>query len=258
MHFLKQIIENPRFEEPAKKHMDVHKHFYRYSKGEFSGPAMKMKRYSTKITMKGSFEYEDVVQEIVTRTTPSDTIEVEGKLITGRDITDTLNKLNLDWELEEKSGRGKGYEIEFSETFSREKLLKIIEEFREHCYLMLNYKVNKYSQIKTEEKLPKPSKKNPIEDDIDKRVSFSRGYVETNQKNLGLVYDYILPDFKSKMPEDWDDLVLTNNYNIEEIEIPKDAESSRMMRIMAVRKGTLTRTVKCDGKTFKKQYSISV
>jgi hypothetical protein len=60
------------------------------------------------------------------------------------------------------------------------------------------------------------------------------------------------------MPEDWDDLVLTNNYNIEEIEIPKDAESSRMMRIMAVRKGTLTRTVKCDGKTFKKQYSISV
>lgn len=258
MHFLKQIIENPSFEEPAKEHMDVHKHFYRYSRGKFSGPAMKMKKYSTKITMKGSFEYEDAVQEIVTKTVPKNDINVEGIVITGRDISDTLKKLGLNWELEEKSGKSKGYETEFSDTLSKDKVLQIIEELREHCYVMLNYKVNKYCQVKTDEKLPKPSKKNPIEDDIDKRVSFCRGYVETNQSNIELVYDYILSDFKSEMPNDWTDIILTNTYDIDEIEIPKDVKNSRMMRIMAIRKGKLIRTLKCDDKTFTREYSFSV
>ncbi|TFG00421.1 MAG: hypothetical protein EU541_02290 [Promethearchaeota archaeon] len=258
MHFIKQIIENENFEEPAKEHMDVHKHFYRYSKGEFSGPAIKMKKYSTKITLKGSFEYEDAIQELVTMTAPNSIIDVEGKVVTGRDISDLLKDLNLDWKLEKKTGKAKGYKIKFSDSLKKEKIMEIIETLREHCYLMLNFKIDKYCQVKTDEKLPKPSKKNPIEDDINKRVSFSRGYVETNQNNLELIYDHLLPDFKSELPDDWTDLILTNTYKINDIEIPKDVKNSRMMRIMAIRKGTLVREVECDNQTFTKEYSLYV
>ncbi len=258
MHFLNKIIEKPDFDTPAKEHMDVHKHFYRYSKGEFSGPAMKMKKYSTKVTLKGSFEYEDLIQELVTKTAPNSLIEVEGKVITGRDISDKLIELNLDWDLKEKSGKSKGYKGQFSDELSRERILEIIETLREDCYLMLNFKINKYCQVKTDEKLPKPSKKNPIEDDIDKRVSFSRGYIETTPEHLEIIYDHLMPDFKEELPDDWTDITLTNIYNINDIEIPRDVKNSRMMRILAIRKGKLIRTVECDGKSFRKEYTISV
>jgi hypothetical protein len=258
MHFLKEIIKNPILENPAKDHMNIHRHFVKYSRGEFTGPGIKLKKYSTKIVLKGSLEYEDIVQEIVTRTVSKEYIAVEGKIIARRDITDTLNDLDLDWQVKENTGKSKGFKTKFSETLSKEKLLEIIQELRKDCYLILNFKIDKYCQIKTDEKLPKPSKKNPIEDDIDKRVSFSRGYVKTNKQNLDLVYEHILPDFKSELPDDWTDIILTNTYQINDIEIPKDAKNSRMMRINAIRKGKLVRTVKIDEKIIKKKYSIKV
>ncbi|GAG82342.1 unnamed protein product [marine sediment metagenome] len=49
MHFLKKIIESPNLEDPAKQHIDVHRHFYRYSKGEFLGPALKISKSNTRI-----------------------------------------------------------------------------------------------------------------------------------------------------------------------------------------------------------------
>ena len=51
MHFLKKITESPILEDPAKKHLDVHRHFYRYSKGEFIGPAIKISKTSSRITI---------------------------------------------------------------------------------------------------------------------------------------------------------------------------------------------------------------
>ena len=41
MHFLSELIESPNLDDPAKKHMSIHRHFYRYSKGDFIGPALK-------------------------------------------------------------------------------------------------------------------------------------------------------------------------------------------------------------------------
>ena len=65
MHFLKQLIETPILKDPSKNHMNIHRHFYRYSKGDFLGPAMKITQTKTKITLKGSHEYEDLILENV-------------------------------------------------------------------------------------------------------------------------------------------------------------------------------------------------
>ena len=50
MHFLKKIIETPILKDPAVDHIDVHRHFYRYSKGEFIGPALKISKSKARIT----------------------------------------------------------------------------------------------------------------------------------------------------------------------------------------------------------------
>ncbi|TXT53237.1 MAG: hypothetical protein BAJALOKI1v1_2580003 [Promethearchaeota archaeon] len=258
MHFLTKVIENSKLENPAEEHMDVHRHFNRYSRGSFSGPSLKMRAYSTKIVLKGSLEYEDIIQEIVVKTISEESIEVNGKVSSTQDISSTLDKLNLDWNLEETTGKTKKYKAEFKETISKDKLLEAIEAFREHSYLMLSFDKGKYTKVSTKKRLPRPSKKNPVEEDIDKKVSFCSGYVVNTQANMNLIISKLLPDFRSEIPKEWNQLILNNYYKIDAIEIPKNIKDSRLLRIMAIRKGKLIRSMEVDDITNEKQYTLSV
>ena len=49
MHYLSELIETPSLEDPAKNHMNIHRHFYRYSKGDFIGPALKITKSKARI-----------------------------------------------------------------------------------------------------------------------------------------------------------------------------------------------------------------
>jgi len=258
MHFLKEVIENLDLEKPAENNMEVHRHFNRYSRGSFSGPALIIKKYSTKITLKGSLEYEDIIQEIVIRTLNDEEVEVKGKVISIHDINSTINQLNLNWNIKESTGKVKKYKAEFNEKLKKNKLLKAIEEFRKDSFLILSFNKNKYCKVSTKTSLPRPSKKNPIDDDIDKKVSFCSGYIINNKDNLDMVLDELIPDFKDELPKEWDQLSLTNVYKINEIQIPKNINDSKMLRIMAIRKGKLIRNLQIDDEVIEKQYSIMV
>ena len=81
MHFLSKLIETPNLDNPAKNHMSIHRHFIRYSKGDFIGPALKISKTSGKITLKGTHEYEDLILELVVKSlskTQAD-FEIKGK-----------------------------------------------------------------------------------------------------------------------------------------------------------------------------------
>jgi len=258
MHFLKKITENPTLDDPAKEHMDVHRHFYRYSRGEFSGPAIKLRQTSTKFTLKGSLEYEDLVQELILRSVATDELEVEGTLITGKDISERLEELDLGWDLKESSGKTKNYKANFEQTIETKKLINIIEEFRENSYILLNFRLEKWVRVDTKSRLPKPSKKKPIDDDVNKRVQFCKGYMDHTDENNQMIMDEVLFDFKDEIPKDWNKITLTNNYRINEILIPRGVKDSRKLRILAVRKGKLIRTAEIDGEIIEKQYSFVV
>ncbi|MHA2390955.1 MAG: hypothetical protein ACXAEX_03225, partial [Promethearchaeota archaeon] len=78
MHYLKKLIQSPNLKDPAKQHLDIHRHFYRYSKGEFLGPAIKITKTKTRITLKSTHEYEDLILEIVANTIPDEEVEIKG------------------------------------------------------------------------------------------------------------------------------------------------------------------------------------
>ena len=109
MHFLTELVKTPELKDPFKKYLKIHRHFYRYSKGEFIGPALKITQTSTRITLKGSHEYEDLIQEIVANTIASDNFEIKGTLISGKDISDTIMNFGFDWNLKKSSGDTKNY-----------------------------------------------------------------------------------------------------------------------------------------------------
>jgi len=60
-HYLAKLIANPNPNDPIKDAPDVHKHFTRYSKGPFEGPVFKISRTKSKITLRASHEYEDLL-----------------------------------------------------------------------------------------------------------------------------------------------------------------------------------------------------
>jgi hypothetical protein len=260
MHFLKKIIKTPILEDPANNHMDIHRHFYRYSRGDFIGPALKISKTKAKFTLKGSHEYEDLIQELVTRgiPNPNDNFEIKGRLISGADINDLISNLGYDWDLKQSTGKTKNFKAEIIDTTNRDSLLKGIEAFRDKSYFLISFNLNPNCKVTTKKNLPQPSKKKVEDDDVSKRIGFCTGYMVNSEKNLNNIIDNALTDFKSELPKNWKSITIFNNYKITEIIIPKNISNSRLLRIMAIRKGTMFRSIHINGEIIEKQYSIVV
>lgn len=258
MHFLRKLIESPELNDPAKKHKNIHRHFARYSKGIFIGPAIKITRTNTKITLKGSFEYEDLIQEIIATTISDGEFEINGVLITGSDIKEDISNLGLDWKLNKSTGKTINYKATINDKIDRNNLIEVIETLRETSYLLLSFNLNPTCKVSTKKRIPQPSKKKIEEDDINKRVQFCNGVINNSERNIKLIIDLVLEDFKLELPEKWKTTTITNNYNITDIIIPKNIKNSSLLRIMALRKGKMTRTLDVDGELIEKQYSITV
>jgi len=259
MHFLNTIVNRPQLEDPAKNHFKVHRHFYRYSKGEFLGPAITISKTKAKITLKGTHEYEDLIQEITCRTATEDSFEVKGVLITGKDISETLSNLGLEWKLKKSTGQTKNYKSEFVDTLTKDTLIETIETLRDTSYLLLSFNNGPSCKVTTKKRIPQPSKKKAEDDELSKRIQFCSGIINNTNSNMSLILDLVLPDFKSKIPDNWKKLSLTNNYRITEVEIPKNIKNSMLMRIMAIRKGKMLRSLELDnGNLVENQYNIVV
>jgi hypothetical protein len=262
MHFLKEIVENPELEDPFNKHLNVHRHFARYSKGVFIGPAFKITKTNTKITIKGSFEFEDFIQEMVVKTVPDETLKIKCSLIASKDISDTITNLGLEWRLKKTQDKDTGVIRSFKATFDGEInkniLLESIKSLRETSYLLLNFNLNPTCKITTKLRLPQPSKKKPEEDDIGKRLQFCTGIINNTEASIKMIIEGCLSDFKSEIPSKWRTIILTNTYNINDIEIPKNVKNSKLLRVMATRKGKLIRTINVDKEIIENQYNIVV
>ncbi|NHJ20255.1 MAG: hypothetical protein EAX91_04865 [Candidatus Lokiarchaeota archaeon] len=260
MHFLSELIKNPILENPPKNYMSIHRHFYRYSKGDFIGPALKISKTSGKITLKGTHEYEDLILELVGKSISSSELEFEikGKLISGEDLKETISHLGLTWELKKSTGQTKNYKADIIDKVKKNQLLQAIDIFRKNSYLLLSFGINPNCKVTTKKSIPQPSKKKVEDDDLSKRIQFCSGTLSTTATNLKMVLDSAVPDFISEIPKNWKSLIIFNNYKINEIEIPKNIKNSSLLRIMAVRKGKMFRSLDVDGEVIEKQYSIIV
>lgn len=258
MHYLKKLIENPNLEAPAQKHMDIHRHFNRYSRGDFLGPALKINTTSSKITLKGTHEYEDLILESVVNSIEDDIgkFEIKGSLITGGDISKDLSKLGFEWKLKKSTGQTKNYKSDILDTVTKDQLLEGLKFFRSNSYFLISFNINPSCKITTKKNIPQPSKKTPEDDDLTKRIQFSTGYLKNNKKNIEFILKSTLSDFKSEIPNSWKSISILNNYKITEIETPKDLKDSRLMRIYAIRKGKITRSIEIDQEVYEKQYDF--
>ncbi len=253
MHFLKKLTESPILEDPAQQHLDIHRHFYRYSKGEFIGPALKLTKSKARITLKGSHEYEDLILEVVANTISEDDVDIKGTLISGSDISDLITNLGFDWNLKKSTGKTKNYKANILSKTNKGILLESIEAFRKTSYYLISLNLNPTCKVTTKKNIPQPSKKKVEEDDISKRIGFCTGIITNNEKNLSMVKKLSLYDFLSEIPEIWKSIIIKNNYKITEIILPDHIDNWGLKRILAIRKGKLFRSINIDGEVLEKQ-----
>ncbi len=258
MHFLKKLTESPVLEDPAQKHIDVHRHFYRYSKGEFIGPALKITKSSARITLKGSHEYEDLILEVATNTISEDDVEIKGTLISGSDISNLITNLGFDWNLKKSTGKTKNYKANILSKTSKGTLLESIDAFRKTSYYLISFNLNPLCKVTTKKKIPQPSKKKVEDDDLTKRIGFCTGIINNSEKNLSMLTNLTLHDFVSEIPQKWKKIIILNNYKITDIILPDHIDNWGLKRILAIRKGKLFRSMDIDGEVLEKQYSFSV
>jgi hypothetical protein len=272
MHFIKDLLGKPMDSDPIKNIPQVHRHFMRYSKGEFEGPSMVIKISKTNITVNGSFEFEDLCAWIAGKCMP-DSIKpfnITGSLISGNDFSNNIQKLGIDWKVKKSTGQTKNFKTVLKPAdkaaISKDQLVKLIENLNSDCYILLNFKAGEPTNftLTTAKNPPRPKTKGGTEEEEAKeqaaRIKFTSLKIPFSEDNLKLLINEAVPDYKDEISSKVKVIEVTNSYTIQELILPpkeKVTESSQY-RTLTLRKGILKRKIVIDGKKFSKDIPFKI
>lgn len=215
----------------------AHRFFVRFGKGVFNG------RFILKIgkTIKGSFEN---VPGIILFLSEISDIEIEGKILSKKDIDGLLHKAGIEI-IEKKNKKIIEYEVKGK---TKKNMLK--EVYRNSYFLLLDVRADGI-EFKCKKKLPKPNKKAEVK--IDKNFfSLKLNEVFLNKFRKEFLFD---------VPENNKKIEIIHTIVVDNIIIPKDLEKYgdyEKIRLSALREGKIIRKIKVNGKEIIKQYKFKV
>lgn len=262
MSFIAKMVKKGVYSQPDEEVPDIHRRFVKYSKGAFPGPSLKIKITKPKITIKASFDYDDAMLFIALQAVSAKTLQVSGSIISGEDFSPILKKNNFppEFKVVESKGQAKNFKVEIKEEveISTESLQKALSDLFNSCYVLLSF-VSKESDVsyKCKSKPPTPNKKDPSDDDPEKRLGFATLTLANKPENFKLIKEILIPEEKMVLSNP-KEITIENNYEIEDLEMPKNEKDSRLIRIKTKRKGKLKRMITVDGKEFVFQYDFAV
>lgn len=194
---------------------EAHGHFVRFSKGRFEGRAVLNLRRTSKIKLKGSFEWANDFVEIVSEL---DSNAKFSGIILSREQLDLGNE-------KKKKGRFQ-YDLE---DISSEK----IKEIKDKVYAMLLDSEIEDIKLKIKKKLPKPGKSAAKVDDKFCQIEVDLRYWPQIKEA------FMLPECKK--------CKTSHVFEINEIILPEGEKDSAKIREMAKRKGKIVRKMEIDG-----------
>ncbi|MHA1143369.1 MAG: hypothetical protein ACTSRW_01400 [Candidatus Helarchaeota archaeon] len=274
MHFINKIIEN-------KVDDYVHNRFVKFSKGTYknAGPVIQIKSSKkNRLTINGSYEYEDLIGLFMSKNFPEDNYTVSGTIYTQPRVSPDIVPLEIGtpWQPGKRDLKSL-FLKKVQQTMTPAEINQIYEQFSDTCYLLLSISPSsgKIWTIKTKENIPSLKKMkdgNPLDEckpetqvkckDIDfcteteiclkTRLGFCRAKTGDMDKDaIQTLYDMFLEDF-SQLPSSFTELKLVNQYYITSLVFPpnRDELSARELREKTKRAGTLHRVLFLDGKKF--------
>ncbi len=254
------MIENPVKEAP-----DVHKHFTRYSKGLFSGPAVKISQTKDKITIWCSHEYEDAVLRIALALIPDEIINVTGAIVSSINFIPLIDKIGLGKDFYPLKSKGKSvnYTTMLKSAVSVEKkLIEILSVMgTPYVYSLLNFTSEDQKIIlKIKKKPPRPNSKNPEDSALGAKLKFCILKIPKTTETLKAIIDTFAQDFVDEIPIKWKSITIQNTYEITNLIFPDKEEglSSRKFRLNTLREGKLKRVATIDSTDYTNSVEFKV
>ena len=210
--FIKKIFEN-------KIDESVHRQFVRFGKGVYPGRAIiKITKQPDKIKIGTNFELANDVVEFCSQL--SSNLKCSGIII-------SKEKLELPGE-KKKAGL---LEYNINQDLTSDQIKKILEK----CYAILLDIESPGISLKSKKKLPKPGKAG------DSKIDDKFCQLELDTKYWPQVkseFAFDMPDFKKALT--------VHTYTISDIILPKGEKDFEKIRLMAKRKGKITRKITLD------------
>ena len=201
-----------------------HSQFVRFGKGKFKNRAVLNLQKTSKIKLRGSFEWANDFAEIASELAD---IKFSGII---------LSKEQLDLDNEKKKSGIFQYEVSNLESNK-------IKEIKDKIYTMLLDGDGEGITLKIKKKLPKPGK---AEGKIDDKFC----QLETDLKYWDKIKEaFMLPECKKCR--------ISHTFEITDIIIPKDGGDFEKIRILAKRKGKIIRNLEVDKKESKEEIEFS-
>jgi hypothetical protein len=229
----------------------VHWRLVKYSKGEFEGNVIEVKARGKSIAISGSPEYEDLIGWILFRYAPAELeFKVTGSIKSAKDHTDILQGVGLDVAMSRPKGKAKYNAKIDGITVPARTMRDVYSSLMDDCNILFTAKIasgEKEWSLTTKKDYPRPSTKGELkEPDTD----FCKATLPTSSEAMEGILSEVVPDLRSEFHGPFKQLRVTNSYRVNEIVLPesKGESDAAQVRILAKRKGVLSRKVLVDGK----------
>ena len=228
MHFLTKLL-NDKIDE------EVHRAFIGYSQGKFPGPKIQLNLSKKNIRVRSGPYYGKFILEFISFHLPANIqVIIDGIIESASNLKELVDELNLGGTLQKK----KGIHIWKGEaTLTGSQLKQITDTLLTNNMIFLDIELAN-SDLPWTMKTKKKISKGQLQKAPD--TKFASGVFNRSTDILNSLKQMLYPDLDIPV---YSKLVLTNEYIIENLEIPDDPDMDpRTKRLQTRRKGILNRT----------------
>jgi len=239
----------------------THARLVKYGIGNHPGPRTRLTLTKTSIRFKADLDQEKELLKGYILGAPEGAHKVKGMIITYSDLTSEYGSLNM--PITWKKSKGKGipvFKAKIDEIAPLEdiKALLDLDDPTTFYLLSLNPKDGtKPWKVITKTSFPKGGPKEKDATKAEKDPVFTKGALGNTPELLEYILDTFVPDAKDKIGPKTKNIMVRNNLEILDIEIPADPSLSfSEKRRLAKKRGKLIRSITIDDEDYTFEYEF--
>ncbi|MFX1483868.1 MAG: hypothetical protein ACFFCP_11855 [Promethearchaeota archaeon] len=237
----------------------THAKLVKYGVGQHPGPRIKLTLTKPSIRFKADIDLEKDILKGYLLGAPSGTHKVKGQIITYSDLTSKYSSLNM--PLVWKKSKGV-FTAKVNDIAPHNDIKALFEIDGPTTFYLLSITPRdgtKPWSVTTKTSFPKGGPKEEDEEKGEKDPVFTKGALGNTPEVLDFILDTYLPDARDKVGSKTKNIMIRNNIEILEIEIPDDRGMSfSEKRRLAKKRGKLIRAITIDDADLTFEYEFFV
>jgi hypothetical protein len=241
----------------------THARLVKYGIGSHPGPRTKLTLSKASIKFKADLDQEKEILRGYLKGAPAGSHKVKGMIITYSDRTSQYGQLNMPLTWQKSKGKGTPvFKAKVDEVAPLDDIKALFELDDPTTFYLLSINPRDGTKpwtIATKTSFPKGGPKEDEADKDEKDPVFTKGTLGNTPEVLEYLLDALVPDLRDKLSTKTKNIIIRNNFVIEDIEIPDNPSLSfSEKRRLAKKRGKLIRVVTIDDEDHTLEYDFLV